>query len=114
MQNNGRFSDNSDVRGLTNGSGAPAKYSSVASAWTAKGGGEGDVRVVFECFGGRVVMIVCKRVRPMAARSFLLRQRPLDASRASAVATLRAFVSETDKKALLLSPKNTTVFCFSV
>ena len=34
----------------------------------------------------------------MAARRFLLRQRPLEASRASAVAILSAFVSEIDKK----------------
>jgi hypothetical protein len=51
---------------------------------------------------------------PMAASSFLLRQRPFDASRASAVATFSAFVSDTDRNALLMSPKNTTVFCFSV
>jgi hypothetical protein len=50
----------------------------------------------------------------MAARSFLLRHRPLDASRASAVAGLIALVSDTDRKALLLSPKKTTVFCFGV
>jgi hypothetical protein len=38
----------------------------------------------------------------------------LEASRVSAVAGLIALVSETDRKALLLSPKKTTVFCFGV
>jgi hypothetical protein len=50
----------------------------------------------------------------MAARSFLLRHRSLDASSASAVARFTALVSDTDRNALLLSPKKTTVFCFGV
>jgi len=53
-------------------------------------------------------------VAPIAALSFLLRQRALAFSSASADAALSAFVSDTDRYALLLSPKKTTVFCFSV